>query len=480
MCDLHQDGAPGDPPASDPSGLVDELVVALSNARIYRPEHPRVTGAAQALESGLADWFQSHPDVDRCEIGMADGFLFHAKRPLVGVSLSATRLLEPLRLLRSGGVAFQHGVSAEELLALVALLCPRKLEPANFSEANAALAQRGVTRVRLLPPYRHEGLGLAVAQTLDPKRAAELDAGLVAAIESTPRAVYQGTVALLQDSALAASRGEAVELDAARGVIERLQKRMLDDASTMLGLARYERYDEFTFGHSIRVCMLALQFGWVLLRDEQQVQRLGLAALMHDIGKSRVPFELLHARRRLDAAEREQIGRHAELGAEILLGMPDADLMAVGVAFSHHRPTGGGTGYPRTADGSSLSLATKMVRICDVFEALTAVRPYKERMSPQRAYRIMMGMKGHFDPGLLRRFIQVTGAYPVGSRVVLASGETARVERQTADVLFPVVRLERTAASGQVIVGHESRDLSERRAGEGWRVSSLVLTDEAA
>jgi HD-GYP domain-containing protein (c-di-GMP phosphodiesterase class II) len=475
MCNLHDPQA-ATPNAFDANALVDELVVALSNARIYRPDHPRVTGAAEAVEAGLRLWFAASPEAERCEIGTADGFLFHKRRPLVGVSLSAVRLIEPLRTLGSGGISFQPGLKASEVLALVGLLAPRTLKARNLQEANAALLQQGVSRVRLLPPYRHEGLALGTAAPLgETRETAELEAALLRALEATPRAVYQGTVELLQDAAIGAARGETIALDPARGVVERLQKRMIEDAPAMLGLSRYERYDEFTFGHSIRVCMLALQFGWALTQDEHKVQRLGVAALMHDIGKARVPFEILHAKRRLEPAEKDQIGRHTELGAAILLDAPDPDLLSVAVAFGHHRDPDGGGGYPRTADRGRLSVATRMIRICDVYEALTAVRPYKERMSPLRAYRIMMGMRGHFDTSLLRRFIQVNGVYPVGSLVELESGETGVVQRQTLDVLRPVVRIEAPPVEGVRRPGTELRDLSEQRLDEGWRVQRLVL-----
>ncbi len=361
MCLIHEPLALV-APKFDASTLVDELVVALSNARIYRPEHPRVTGAADAVVAGLRAWFAAE-NVERFEIGTSDGFLFHACRPLLGASLSAARLIEPLTSVGSGGLAFLRDVGPEDVLALVALLSPRKLEPRSVPEANAALDQRGAARVRLLPPYRNVGLGSAGATGGE---GSGVEAALLQVLEAAPRAVYQGTVELLQDATIGAARGEELELDAARGIVERIQKRMVEDAASILGLSRYERYDEFTFGHSIRVCLLAVQFGSSLTRDERVLNRLGLAALMHDIGKSRIPFEMLHAKRRLDAAELAAVGRHAELGAEILLDMPDPDMLAVAVAFGHHRSNAGG-GYPRTADEAELSLATRLIRICDVY-----------------------------------------------------------------------------------------------------------------
>lgn len=476
MCDLH------DPSAQPPSpftatSLVDELVVALSNARIYRADHPRVKTAAATIEAGLCNWFAALPGAERCEIGTADGFLFHARKPLVGASLSAARLIEPLQALGSGGVAFLPGVKSEEVLALVGLLAARKLGPGSVAEANAALSQAGAERVRLMPPYRPQAAPAGGASEAEAELA---EAELVAALQATPRTVYQGTVQMLQDVAIGAARGEAIELDPARGFVERLQQRMADDAAAMLGLTRYEHYDEFTFGHSIRVCLLALQLGTQVTRDPRTLQRIGLAALVHDIGKSRVSFDLLHARRRLDAAERAQISRHAELGAEILMDMPDPDLLAVSVAFGHHRMHDGSGGYPMTADHASLSLATRLVRICDVYEALTAVRPYKPRMSPLRAYRIMMGMQGHFDLRLLRRFIEVNGVFPTGSQVELESGEVALVQRQTGDVLAPVVRMDRGQVAGARRPATEERDLSAGRRDEGWRVRRILLEPEAA
>jgi HD-GYP domain-containing protein (c-di-GMP phosphodiesterase class II) len=215
----------------------------------------------------------------------------------------------------------------------------------------------------------------------------------------------------------------------------------VDDPKAMLSLARYEQYDAFTFGHSIRVCFLALDFARTMTQDEALLQRIGLAALLHDVGKAWVPFEILHAKGRLSPEERAEMERHTTYGAEILLGAEACDPLAVATAFGHHRMRQGG-GYPRTIHEARQSTVLKIVKICDVYEALTAVRPYKPRMSPTRAYRLMLSMEGHFDRALLRHFISTNGFYPTGGRVRLSTGDTARVSRQTADPCRPVVDIE--------------------------------------
>lgn len=480
MCDAHPHDQTATAPSLDVSGFVDEIVVAVSNARIYRPDHPRVAASITALVEGLEAWLVERVS-DRLEIGTAEGFLFHDRRPLLGASLSAPRIVGPLKRLGSGGLAFLRGAGDVDFQALVEILGARTLGPSTPDEANAALAERGGRHVRFLPAYRSDDLAgeARAALVAVPTETLDAQALLAESLGEAPRELYQDTVDLLQDAAIRAARGDAVALDEARGTVERLLQRVTDDAGTMLGLARYERYDEFTFGHSIRVCLLALQTASTLTRDPRLLNRIGLAALLHDIGKARVPFEILHARRRLDADELAEMGRHTEHGAAILLGLPEPDPLAVTVAFGHHR-SDGPAGYPRTVDGAALSVATRLIKVCDVYEALTAVRPYKARMSPVRAYRIMIAMHGQFDEALLRHFIQVNGIYPVGSRVRLGSGEVARVRRQTTDVERPVVEVEVSAGGNRMRSGRRpERDLTRGDDTELYMVRELVLEDVA-
>ena len=118
----------------------------------------------------------------------------------------------------------------------------------------------------------------------------------------------------------------------------------------------------------------------------------------------------------------------------------ESDPLAVAAAYGHHCLSNGG-GYPRTCGEFEQSIVTKLVKICDVYEALTAVRPYKRAMTPAKAYRVMLDMPGHFDPDLLRHFVRTVGIYPSGTRVRLDTGEVARVIRQTADFHRPVIEV---------------------------------------
>ena len=155
----------------------------------------------------------------------------------------------------------------------------------------------------------------------------------------------------------------------------------------------------------------------------------------------------------------------------------------VEAVYSLDRTAGGlrhdGTGYPVGPDWVRRDRVTSLLHVCDVYEALTAVRPYKPRMSPVRAYRIMMSMKNHFDPVLLRRFIAVNGVYPIGSQVKLTTGEVARVMKQNPDPMKPVIKVE-VDETGAELSRDESliRDLASGIGGPPAEIASLL--DDAA
>jgi putative nucleotidyltransferase with HDIG domain len=298
-------------------------------------------------------------------------------------------------------------------------------ESETHETTNRRLADRGCRHIRLLPPHQ------ATAGRSQGEPAAEGRTTLL------PVELYQNVVNALQDTTVSICHGGFVRFDEARTSIDGVLNNLEEDAASLFGLSRYERYDAFTFGHSIRVAMLALQLARSLTNDKSLLNRVGVAALLHDVGKVNVPFEVLHCKGRLTEEQRAEMEKHPEYGAEILLDHRDCDPMAYTAAFGHHI-TADHHGYPRTLHEQRLSVLTKIIKICDVYEALTAVRPYKPAMSSVRAFRIMISMKGAFDLPLLRRFIEIIGAYPCGSIIQLGGGEFARVVDQTKLIHKPV------------------------------------------
>jgi HD-GYP domain-containing protein (c-di-GMP phosphodiesterase class II) len=414
-------------PAMAATELVDELVTALINARIYFCEHPRVKEAVSDLRRSIRALGQQS-GTGEVRLSLADSFLVFQERPLVGASLSASRLVNSLSDWGSGGLAVSAAASEHDLLTLLAILDDEPQAGEDYHAANERLESAGAAGIRLLAPFRSTpGSGAAVLE------------GLGSSLR-LPLKMYQSIVDVLQNVTLNVWQGRRIPFEPVHEHAELVLKRLDAGDPDLMGLTGREQYDAFTFGHSVKVTLLALNFGRALTTNREHLLRLGVSALLHDVGKSLVPMEILHSRAALTPEQRDELNRHPELGAQILMDHREADSMSVSVAFGHHKTEANG-GYPETIHEHRLSTATRIVKICDTYEALTAARPYKRPMSTVRAYRVMMSMKDHFEPQLLHRFIEINGVYPVGQLVELSTGERAQVIQQSRDLLGPLVRV---------------------------------------
>jgi HD-GYP domain-containing protein (c-di-GMP phosphodiesterase class II) len=423
------DGLPPDPEVMV-TALVDDLVAALINTRIYWSDHPRVTDSCRAVlrhVKALCDESKS----EAITISITTDFLVYEDRPLLGATMGAKRFIETLRVWGSGGISLTRDATNLDLELLLKALNEKREIGETFETINTKVRRDGPSRVALLPEYNKTGGEGEIFYS-------EEDAERMQCF--VPMHMYQSVMDLLQGITVSVATGGRIDFDPVMEHAEDMLQRLEMNAGPMINLARQDQYDAFTFGHSMRVSVLALNFGRALTNDKDTLIRLGTAALLHDVGKAMVPFEVLHSSKPLTDEEREEICRHPEYGAQILIDHDNPDPHAISATFGHHCSRGE-RGYPRTIHEHNVSLVTDIVGVVDVYEALTAARPYKRPMSPIRAYRIMMGMQDKFDPAMLRRFIEVTGIYPCGQLVEMNSGALARVETQTGDLLRPIVKL---------------------------------------
>jgi len=421
------------------TNLVDELVISVVNSRIYWHDHPRVQNALQDVKHLLDSYLELSGEAS-LKLGVVDDCLVLEGRPLLGATLSAPRIIEPLKSFGASGLELGRNVDLVQLRCLMDMLVAGPEEETDCERANQILDQAGCRTIRFLTTQ--EDFGRAHAARISS----------IGSEIAVPVRVYQNVVNLLQSLTINVCRGTSFSMDQARTHVSSVLTHLEENSKSMMNVVRYEKYDAFTFGHSIRVCYLAANFARALTTNTAAIRRVALSALLHDVGKARIPFELLHAKHRLSVEERREMEKHTTFGAEILSECDDPDPIAIAAAFGHHK-TNNYQGYPRTLHTNKQSKVTKIVKVCDVYEALTAVRPYKPSMEPLRAFRIMLSMRNHFDQRLLRRFIEVTGVYPDGQYVQLNTGELARVERQTADLVSPVV---------QVLTTPEGDELAER------------------
>jgi putative nucleotidyltransferase with HDIG domain len=233
-----------------------------------------------------------------------------------------------------------------------------------------------------------------------------------------------------------ARMGRAVDAGNARKLVEEISDSVTRNPGALISLARLKSADDYTYMHSVAVCALMIALGRLLGLDEDLNRRLGIAGLLHDLGKAMVPLEILNKPGKLTDEEFEIMKRHPEEGIKLLQGSSMTDDIVFDVVLHHHEKTGG-TGYPEKRKGSEISLYAKMGAVCDVYDAITSNRPYKAGWDPAESLRKMAEWSdGHFDPTVFQAFVKSLGIYPIGSLVRLSSGRLGVVVSQSPKSLL--------------------------------------------
>ena len=416
-------------PAARVRGLVEafahDLVVGLMDSELHGHGSPAHRSHLQSVARSLREAVIAGAELP-VTLEFVGGRIRWEGHELVSASLQAGRMMRLVEERDIASFGFQLRTEASSLVALLELLGdPLAKDAFRPQTLEMVLRARGIRGIGITLGRPAPADGAATPSPIAPQGAL---------------AGYQALAGALQDSHVRAFRGNEIELDHTRGIVERAVATMGTAPSDLLALAVYDDIDRFTVGHSVRVALLALQVARAASASEEQLMLVGTAGLLHDIGKSHVPQEVLFKQGKLDSDEWAAMAEHPRLGAAILLEQKDVHPAAIGAAFCHHM-TPGCRGYPGPLAEFDPSGISKLVRVCDVFEALTAVRPYKGDLTPLEALAIMHREAAGFDPHWFRFFVQVIGIYPVGTRVRLDSDEKALVVRQGVSIDRPIVRI---------------------------------------
>lgn len=234
--------------------------------------------------------------------------------------------------------------------------------------------------------------------------------------------------------------GKAVDTKALDSLVDDVTASIERNESALISLARLKTKDDYTYMHSVAVCGLMIALAKQLKLSETEIHQAGMAGLMHDIGKARVPLEVLNKPGKLTDEEYALVQKHSRHGYEMLLEAEVDDEVALDVCLHHHEKVSG-AGYPEQLKGDEISIFARMGAICDVYDAVTSNRPYKEGWEPAQSLKKMAQWEGHFDENIFKAFVKSLGIYPIGSMVKLDSGQLAVVTDQNPEsLLSPVVK----------------------------------------
>ncbi|MCL2916211.1 HD-GYP domain-containing protein [Shewanella corallii] len=235
--------------------------------------------------------------------------------------------------------------------------------------------------------------------------------------------------------------GKAIEVAPFEALADNLIESVMSDAGAMQFASALRSKDAYLLEHSVNVAVLLVTFGRHLGFDATTLKQLAVGGILHDIGKIKVDNQILHKPGKLSEEEFEHMKLHQVYAIDALAEAPDLHQISKDVCLMHHEKLDG-RGYPNGLKGDEIPLHGRMSGICDIYDALTATRCYKEAMSPASAFKILLSLTPHhLDQKLVYEFIRCVGVYPVGSLVELSDGRVGIVwETNGREVRQPIVK----------------------------------------
>ncbi len=233
-----------------------------------------------------------------------------------------------------------------------------------------------------------------------------------------------------------------LDLNRVMKVVNSIIDELLANDHTLVQLADIRAFDDYLFAHSVNVCVLSIMTGITVQFDRSKLTELGLGALLHDIGKTRVDPGILNKPDDLTRIEFDEVKRHTNYGFEMLRNYADLSLLSAHIAFQHHERWDG-QGYPRGLKGEDIHEYARIVAVADVYDALLADRPYRPPYTVNQALTILERMSGvYLDPNFVTALVSNIAIYPVGSLVEISTGYIGMVmEINKAVPTRPVIQV---------------------------------------
>ncbi len=406
---------------------------ALRVLKMYPAGNTRSTRSLDELQLAADKLLEMDGEL---EIRVAGEFLFvNATRLRLGMDnyASLSHVIHTFSRCRIGTVrVFQNADRRQWLVFIAALLAVA--EDAN-GDLGLDLLQHRLKTVH----------SIAIEEAFDGEHVSS-DAQVQKAIA---KGTYQRSVSVTKDLVSSIRMGRAANLRKVQRAVQNIVDQVLNNETSMVGLTTLRDYDDYTFTHSVNVCIFSLSIGKRLDLTKNQLYDLGMAALLHDVGKSRVPLEVLNKSGSLTDDEWVIMKAHPWLGVLALFslqGVNEIPYRAMIVAHEHHMKIDL-TGYPKTQLERKLTMFSKLVTVADIYDAATSKRVYKSGSnSPDKIIQEMIEQQARVgvDPVFVKALINLLGVYPVGTCVILDTHEVGIVHAANPDQTKssrPVVRL---------------------------------------
>jgi len=445
------------------------LYTAVRSLKLYPLENAQAQKALDELTAATTHLLNVEREL---EVRLQGEFLFvNSTRLRLDLDnyASFSHILGQLRQSGIGAVRIDEGVERRELQIFVSLLlsyAAKEANPNKVFELGQKLTDGGVTHVSVEPPLDTD------EETEDAEKQKE-----------AAKRTYARSVAVTKEVINSIRMGRSANVKKVKRAVQAIVDQVLNNEESLMGLTTLRDYDEYTFTHSVNVCIFSVALGRKLGFTKLQLYDLGMAALFHDVGKSRVPLEVLNKEGGLTDEEWRIIQAHPWLGVLTLFGLRgygEIPYRGMIVAYEHHMKTDL-TGYPKSVRGRDLSIYSKIVAVADGFDAATSRRVYQTvPIQPDQVLKEMWeNPRRGYDQVVVKAFINLVGIYPVGTCVILDTHEVAIVHAANPDVSQvhrPMARVV-AAPDGALMTPGTVVDLAQRDANGNFPRTIGKVTD---
>ena len=436
--------SPAQPSTLDPLAVLRGLASLRRLAGSYPAGHPMIAQKLKELDEVIGGLLRAGSPV-RIDVIRGDVFLDGVTSASEGQANQ--QLLAQLSALGIDSIHIHEGVQREEMLAVAEFLWQYTESTDSMSTQLAARNVQHISLGRLLPldtKWRMQKWADAPTGPLDPD--------------------YAESLMMAQKTWEDTAYGKPIDVVTVRDLVQLLIYNVARSNAALGQILAVKQYENLTYCHSVNVAMLSLLLGKQVGLDEPTLAALVEAALLHDVGKTQIPLDIVRKPGALDKSERRMIEAHTTLGAEILIQSEGLQPLTPTVALEHHRGVKG-TGYPDLGEAIPHPMS-QIVSVADIYEAITGARTYQAPTPPEKACLIMARMAGEkLNTGLVKKFVNTITFFPVGSLVRTNRNELGLVvETNRREPLHPVLSLvdeETYRPAGRV-------DTAERESGGGY------------
>ncbi|MFH1783904.1 MAG: HD-GYP domain-containing protein [bacterium] len=433
-----------------------QFITVLKSSRLYPDSYQPLLESIKNLYDILIGVLGHEKEVTFNIIGEEIVFINIPLIPLVRDEVLFRNFIDEIREKNITSICFMEGIKEWELQKFIKLMSLNPKELIGRGGLMQVLAEENIVSITV-----HR---VIIAAASEQKR--ELLKSLFSheKREKGRKIFFEGieTIKKVMDEV---KLGEKVHIKDVQKVIHLMIDSIFLDKAVLQGLTTIKNYDEYTYNHSVNVAIFSLALGSELSLNRTQLNSLGVAAMMHDVGKVRIPARITQKPGTLNDEEWKIVKNHPVDGVKILSDMGDIDSLAMTVAFEHHMGYDL-SGYPKIQKARDLHIFSRIVCIADFYDATTTFRIYHKPLMPDRSVGLIIKQSGsYFDPLFAKVFVNMIGVFPIGTFVKLNTGELAIVYRINKDNLLrpQVVVVEQDDSRSEEDIDNASmRDLTER------------------